>query len=151
LRDMQVFPPNSRIAYFDPSSAGAEPGGDALAAAGVGYFVVPGAEKPAYVRERLESRPKRHKVAHRRHHHRDRDFADDERAVASEAPAKGAAAVPMPAGGAPAAETGNPLLAPLTETAVRSKPRDDMPLPGPSAAASRPATAANTISVPLPN
>ena len=151
LRDMQVFPPNSRTAYFDPSTAGAEPGGEALAAAGVGYFVVPGVEKPAYVREPLEPRRKRHKVAHRRHHHRDRDVADDDRAVATEAPASGAVAVPMPAGGAPAADARNPLLAPLAETAVRSKPRDDMPMPGPAGGAQRPATAANVPSVPLPN
>jgi hypothetical protein len=151
LRGMQVFPPNSRIAYVDPSTAGAEPGGDALAAAGVGYFVVPGAEKSAPVRERLEPAQKHRKIAHSRHRHRERDVAEEDRAVATEPPAHGVA-VPMPAGGAAAVEARNPLLAPLATTgAARAATRDDMPLPGASASLRRPAAGSDGVSVPLPN
>jgi hypothetical protein len=146
LRGLQVYPPNSRIAYVDPSSTGAEPGGDALAAAGGGYFVAPGAASKPPARERLEPEPKKRRLAHRRH----RDVADEDRAVATEAPARGVA-VPMPAGGPPSADARNPLLAPLAATgAAPVRAHDDMPLPGATGAA-RSATAAGGVSVPLPN
>jgi hypothetical protein len=149
LRGLQVYPPNSRVAYVDPASAGAEPGGDALAAAGVGYFVVPGAEKPT-VRERLEPAHERRKVAHRHHRHRESDVAEEDRAIATEAPPHGVA-VPMPAGGAATVEPNNPLLAPLAPPApARASARDDMPLPGASGV-KRTAAAADGLSVPLPN
>ncbi len=109
LRQLQVYPPGSRIAYVDPNYASSPTGGDALAAAGVGYFVVPGATPaPELVRaeprrERAEAprerkrearRERRREEAQRRrrredadedsprkeaHRERRREEADDER------------------------------------------------------------------------
>ncbi len=148
LRQMQVFPPDSRVAYVDPGSPVGEAGGDALAAAGGGYFVASGHTQ----RERLEA-PRAHphrKVAHhgRRHH---RVAQIEERAAAVDPPASGALAVPMPGGVAPAASAApalNPLLAPLSAAPVARAASDDMPLPGraaPAHADARPA------SIPLPD
>ncbi len=164
LRDMQVFPANSRVAYSDPSYKGGESGGDALAAAGVNYFVVPGATPSAPVRERAESAPgrKRRKVAHhsRRHERAAAREEREERAVAVDPPARGSVAVPMPAGAAapaPAAAVAapavNPLLAPLSAPSARAS-ADDMPMPSRAAPAAPAAPAPappRSASIPLPN
>ncbi len=146
LRDLQVYPPNSRVAYMDPSYTGIAADGDALGAAGVGYFVVPGVIAPARA---THDRPHKHlrKLAHRRRHH-SHDIVREERAVAEDAPIRRTVEVPMPAGGgAPMAiGSSNPLLAPLA--AARPVPKDDLPLPGIEAAA-KPAPA--RASIPLPN
>jgi hypothetical protein len=140
IKQLQVFPPGSRMAYADPGYKGAP--GDALAAAGIGYFVAPGVTPPA--RERLTpARTHRAQHGHRKHR-REPVAAREERAAAAESPMRGAVAVPLPGGAAPAA-VASPLLAPLAAT-PRATP-DDMPLPGGAAAASARAEA----SVPLPN
>ncbi len=157
LRDMQVYPPDSRVAYLDPISTGADTGGDALAAAGVGYFVVPGVtQRPAMTRERLAPPRRRahHKVArHVRHHVR--EAAREERAVALDPPARDAVAVPMPAGGAAsttASQAANPLLAPLAAVSAPRLRSDDMPLPRSAAAPDQPSSPApRSASIPLPN
>ena len=157
LRDMQVYPQDSRVAYLDPNSTGAETGGDALAAAGVGYFVVPGATpRFATTRERLAA-PHRH--AHRkvvrRVRHRVREAAREERAVAFDPPSRDSVAVPMPAGGAApttASMAANPLLAPLAAASAPRARSDDMPLPRRAAATDQPSSPApRSASIPLPN
>ena len=143
LRDLQVYPPNSRVAYLDPAYSGVADG-DALGAAGVGYFVVPGV-KPAFAVE--PKAPKKHKLAHHKHRHAPK-IAREARAAA-EAPRE-ALAVPVPTGAAAptAVSAANPLLAPL----VASKPvvTNDLPLPGRQATAPA-AAAAPRASIPLPN
>ena len=157
LRQMQVFPPNSRVAYLDPNATGAETGGDALAAAGVGYFVVPGVTPTsATTRERLapQRRHDRHRAV-RHAHHRVRESAYEERAVAVDPPLRDSVAVPMPVGGAAAATAApavNPLLAPLAAAPPPRARSDEMPLPHSAGATERPAAAApRSASIPLPN
>jgi hypothetical protein len=144
LKHLQVFPPGSQTPYVDPNYRGGE-GGDALAAAGVGYFDV--ARAP--VRERLEPPPRHRKVAHRRHHEKLADI--ETRAAAAERPARDDVAVPMP-GGAPrvaASAADNPLLAPLAAASRPAAAVDDLPLPGRLAPAPKPAAASSLV--PLPN
>ena len=113
LRELQVFPPNSRVAYVDPNYSGGERGGDALAAAGIGNFVNPSAA--ARPGRRVEVAPKPHprkEAHHRRHHQRVVDDVE-ERAAAEDPPDRNAVNVPMPGGAraaAPAASAANPLL-----------------------------------------
>jgi len=146
LRDLQVYSPDSHVAYMDPAYTGIAADGDALGAAGVGYFVVPGVIAPARA---APDKPHKHKhrIAHHKHRHA-HEFAREERAVAEAPPAHEAVAVPMPGGGvAPTAVgSGNPLLAPLS--AAKPVQKDDLPLPGRQAAAP-PAPA--RASIPLPN
>ena len=146
LRDLQVYPPNSRVAYMDPAYTGVAADGDALGAAGVGYFVVPGVIAPAAA---APEKPHKHrrKVAHHKHH-RSHEFAREERAVAEEPSARGPVEVPMPAGGVAPTAVGssNPLLAPLA--AAKPVEKDDLPLPG-REAATKPGPA--RASIPLPN
>jgi len=153
LRQLQVFPPGSRVAYVDPASTLGEAGGDALAAAGVGYFVAPGHTR----REPIEgSRARRRrKVAHhsRRHRHL---AAIEERAAAIDAPAFGDRArdgvvVPMPGGAASAAPALDPLLAPLAAVSTAAPATDDMPLPARAPATPARAAEARPASIPLPN
>jgi hypothetical protein len=146
LRALRVFPPGSRTAYFDPNYTGGEAAGDALAAADVKYFLVPGAA-PALKRVELAPKPRHRKVAHRvRHLVRTADI--EERAAAVDPPAADAVNVPMPAG--PSAPTSNPLLAPLA-TAPHAF-ADDMPLPNRVAPEERPSSSApKSAFVPLPN
>jgi hypothetical protein len=151
LRQLQVFAPGSRVPYVDPGSNIPVSGGDALAAAGVGYFAPP----PHATRERLEGPPARHhrRVAHRRSR---RHVAEiEERAVAVDPPAHEGVVVPMPGGSAPsapAAAATNPLLAPLSAVPSPRAAADDMPLPARAApaTAARPAEA-RPASIPLPN
>ncbi len=149
LRQLQVFPPGSRVAYFDPNYNAGAPGGDALAAAGVGYYVAPGASP---VRERLEARPKKehHRKTAHRHPRRRRVVEVEERAAAVDRPGREAPVeTPMPS--APAVKpvaAANPLLAPLAAAPQRAA-ADDMPLPGRVAPVERPVSAGP--SVPLPN
>ena len=169
LRDLQVFPANSRVAYSDPNYKGGESGGDALTAAGVNYFVVPGAKPSAPAREPRAAAPehRRRKVAHHaRRHERaaereDRGDRSEGRAVAVDPPARGSIAVPMPGGAAPApaaaaAPAVNPLLAPLSTISARAA-ADDMPLPSRAAPGERAIPAApappptKSASIPLPN
>jgi hypothetical protein len=147
LRQLQVFPPGSRLAYADPNYRGGMNGGDALAAAGVSYFVVPGAT-PAPSRERVEPpRKQRHrKTAHHRRHRR-RTVEVEERAAVVDRPARRAVEAPMPSAASPSAAA-NPLLAPLS--APQRASADDMPLPDRLAPAERP-TAPKSPSVPLPD
>jgi hypothetical protein len=100
LRQLEVFPPGSRVAYVDPNSTLGEAGGDALAAAGVGYFVASGQTR----REPIEGprSPRHREVAHHERRHR-RSAAIEERAAAVDAPAGEGVVVPMPGGGASAA------------------------------------------------
>ncbi len=150
LRALQVFPPGSQLAYADPNYTGGQGAGDALAAAGVGYFVVPGATPPVR-RVALAQRPGPRKVAYRRRHHA-RAADVEQRAAAVDLPVHGAVDVPMPAGvgsAAPAAIAVNPLLAPL-----RASPRasaDDMPLPSGAAAERASPSPTKSAFVPLPN
>jgi len=150
LRQMQVFPPDSRVPYVDPNSTVSEGGGDALAAAGVGYF----APSRQATRERLEGPRARHhrRVAH--HGRRHRHVAEiEERAAAVDPPLRGAVVVPMPGGAAPAAPAAaaiNPLLAPLSAVPAPRAAADDMPLPARAAPAPR-AAEIRPASIPLPN
>ena len=155
LRGLQIFPPNSRAAYLDPEFAGAgETNGDALSAAGVGYFVGPNvARVPIHDRARHAHRHRRQKVAHRFVHQHEREAMREERAAANYDPAlRGVVAVPLPSGGAPSAAN-NPLLAPLAATAAAPRaPANDMPLPARAAAVERIAPApVNAGTIPLPN
>jgi hypothetical protein len=149
LRGLQVFAPNSHTAYLDPDYAGAgDTKGDALAAAGVGYFV-----GPNVARAPLHDKPRHaHKHTHRKVA-RLREAAPEQRA-AFEPPLRGVAAVPLPNGpAANAPPAANPLLAPLAATSAAPRaPADDMPLPG-QAATARPAPPppAKSDSIPLPN
>jgi hypothetical protein len=157
LRQMEVFAPGSRVAYADPASPVGEAGGDALAAAGVGYFVASGQTQ----RERIEApRERRHRrVAHYGRHHR-RVAEIEERAAAVDGQplgheAGGGVVVPMPGGLAPTAPaaadipSSNPLLAPLSAVPTARTAVDDMPLPG-RAAPVHPA-GAQRGSIPLPD
>lgn len=157
LRELQVFPPNSRVAYVDPNYSGGERGGDALAAAGIGNFVNPSAAARPVRRAEVAPKPHPRKEAHHRPHH-ERVVDDvEERAAAEDPPDRNAVNVPMPGGAraaAPAPSAANPLLAPLAATPQAAA--DDMPLPSRSAAAARatpaPAPApAKSSFVPLPN
>ncbi len=153
LRDLQVYPRNSRLAYMDPGYNGEAHGGDALGAAGVGSFMAPDRPAPV-VRERLRA-PHKRRSAHRRHRHAPH-FVRDERAVAEDsrdAPpsSRGEFALPVPP--SPSASTAtpagnNPLLAPLA--AAKPVEKDDLPLPGREAVA-KPAAAPPRASIPLPN
>ena len=152
LEQMQVFPPGSRVAYVDPGSTGGAPAADALAAAGVGYFVAPGAAAPT--REPLAPAHKRHKVAHHHRHERERMAAREARATAASEPATGGlVAAPMPPGGAASsASPADPLLAPLVGTATPRAAADDLPLPSHTTSLAAPQPAAPTAAViPLPN
>ena len=152
LRELQVYPPNSRVAYVDSSAGvGSDNAGDALAASGVGYFVVPGTKAPIEEKMTPTRRRERRSIAH---HARHREVVEmrEERAVATEPPPRGFVAAPMPPGAPAAAATApsvNPLLAPL---AAATRPVDEMPLPShaaPDKAAAAPAT--KSASIPLPN
>ena len=154
LKDLQVYPPHSRLAYMDPNHAGEVQAGDALGAAGVGNFMAPDAP---VVRERL--RPRRRHVVHRRHRHAPY-VAREERAVAIDPPARrenspppqrGEFTLPVPPSPSSAMASpsaGNPLLAPLA--AAKPVAKDDLPLPGREMAA-KPAAAPARASIPLPN
>ena len=157
LKDLQVYPPNSRLAYMDPSFSAETRGGDALGAAGVGSFIAPDA--PA-LEARGRGRPHRRRVAHHRHRHA-HEFAREERAVADEASSRndeapalrGDFALPVPPSATSLSSTaslagGNPLLAPLA--AAKPVEKDDLPLPGREAAA-KPVAAPTRASIPLPN
>ncbi len=147
MKDLQVFPPNSRVPYMDPAYTTTAADGDALGAVGVGNFAAPAMASAA-------SEPVtphvRKVVRHRRHHMH--EAAREERAVADDPAAPGSVAVPMPGGSAaPAASTENPLLAPLAV----SKPveRDDLPMPGARQATitQQPQPTPLRTSIPLPN
>ena len=149
IQGLQVFSPQSHLAYLDPGFTGAETQGDALAAAGVGYFV--GVQPPALKRERLEAPPKPEKPQkHARHRRRHRDEDDEETRAAAEAPvrapspARAGVEVPMPTGAIKAPAVVSPLAVPVV-----SNPHTDMPLPSQARTAETPSH--KGASVPLPN
>jgi hypothetical protein len=148
---LQVFSPSSHATYLDPGYAGAgETQGDALAAAGVGYFV-----GPNVVRMALHDKP--HHARKHKHRKIARHFARPEPVregrAALDRPASPGVAVPLPSAPPPVATApaaANPLLAPLASASAAPPARaDDMPLPA-HAAAPKPAPAASA-SIPLPN
>jgi hypothetical protein len=113
LRELQVFPPNSRVAYVDPNYTGGERAGDALAAAGIGNFVNPSAAARPVRRVEVAPKPRPRKVALERRHHRERAVDVEERAAAEDPPDRDAVNVPMPEGAravAPAASAANPPI-----------------------------------------
>jgi hypothetical protein len=170
LRGLQVFAPNSHVAYLDPDYAGAgDTAGDALAAAGVGYFVGPnGASAPVDEKPKHAHKHAHHRLARRedsderearreeRRQARDqRDPLRDERAD-FDPPLRGAVTAPMPGAAAPtagAAPAANPLLAPLAASAPALRaPTDDVPMPAHTSAAAAPTAAPiKPASIPLPN
>jgi hypothetical protein len=157
LRGLQVFSPKTHVAYLDPDYAGADTAGDALAAAGIGYFVGPNSASPP-----VDEKPKRaHRHAHhrlaRRENNRERESRSEDREQRADfdPPLRGAVAAPMPnaAPAADAASAGNPLLAPLAASAPAPRaPADDVPMPAHASAAVAPVAApAKPASIPLPN
>jgi hypothetical protein len=156
LRDLQVYPPHSRLAYMDPAYTGEAHAGDALGAAGVGSFMAPDAPAPV-VRERLK--PHRRRFAHHRHRHAPR-VVREERAVADDLlsgrevapPLRGGFTLPVPpspSSSMAVPPASNPLLAPLAAPAAHA---DDLPLPGRQSAPPPQANAAPArASIPLPN
>jgi hypothetical protein len=158
LRGLQVFSPKSHVAYLDPDYAGAgDTAGDALAAAGVGYFVGPNSGSPP-----VDEKPKHaHKHVHhklaRRESNREREARSEDREQRADfdPPLRGAVTAPMPNAtpAADAAPAGNPLLAPLAASAPAPRaPADDVPMPAHASAAVAPAAASvKPASIPLPN
>jgi hypothetical protein len=165
LRGLQVFAPKTHVAYLDPDYAGASDAGDALAAAGIGYFVGPNSTSAP-----IEEKPKH---AHRHAHHKlarredsedrdarrqareDRETLRDERADFDQ-PLRGAIVAPMPGAAMPAvgaAPAANPLLAPLAASAPAPRASsDDVPMPAHASPAAAPTAAPmKPASIPLPN
>jgi len=168
MRGLQVFAPNSHVAYLDPDYAGAgDTAGDALAAAGVGYFVGPNStlaptdEKPKHAHKHAHHRLVRREDSEERQARRqerearrqERGTLRDERAD-FDPPLRGAVAAPMPNAAPPidAAPAANPLLAPLAASAPAPRaPVDDLPMPAHASAAAAPASPTKPASIPLPN
>jgi Cellulose biosynthesis protein BcsN len=165
LRGLQVFSPKSHVAFLDPDYAGAgDTAGDALAAAGVGYFVGPNSaprsleEAPKHARKHAHHKFARRedsdeREARRERRREDRETLRDERADFDPA-ARRAVSAPMPnaAPAADAAPATNPLLAPLAASAPAPRAAaDDVPMPAHASAAAAPAAPTKAAAIPLPN
>jgi len=156
LRGLQVFAPQTHVAYLDPDYAGAgDTAGDALAAAGVGYFVGPNSA-PAPIDEKPKHARGRARKLARREINREREARGEDREQRADfdPPLRGAVAAPMPnaAPAADAAPAANPLLAPLAASAPAPRaPADDVPMPAHASAAPAPVAPTKPASIPLPN